>query len=55
MGLPVCALASMLADFGVHPRANIGRRCLDELGYRCPVFSPPESGEVSRNEMDPLD
>jgi septum formation protein len=55
MGLPVCTLANMLADFGISPRAEIGRRCLDELGYRCPVFSPHESGEVSRYEMDPLD
>jgi MAF protein len=55
MGLPVCSLANLLAGFGVYPRANIGQGCMEELGYRCPVFSPSSSGEVSPYEMDPLD
>jgi septum formation protein len=38
MGLPVCYLARLLADFGEVPNTNLAQVCMDMLNYPCPIF-----------------
>jgi len=38
MGLPVCRLVKMLAEFGLHPWGSIAEACQESLDHPCQVF-----------------
>jgi len=38
MGLPVCHLARLLAEFGECPDGDLTQACMDRLDYPCPIF-----------------
>jgi septum formation protein len=38
MGLPLCHLTRLLAEFGFYPRLDIARACQEAQDYPCPVF-----------------
>jgi septum formation protein len=38
MGLPVCHLARLLAEFGERPNTDLAQECMSMLDYPCPIF-----------------
>jgi septum formation protein len=47
MGLPVCHLARLLAEFDLPPRNNLPWECQQMLGYDCPIYRQVLEGSVS--------
>jgi nucleoside triphosphate pyrophosphatase len=47
MGLPVCHLARLLAEFNLPPRDELPGECQQMLGYDCPIYRQVLEGSVS--------
>ena len=38
MGLPVCHLSRILAQFGVYPEVDLAAACQEKIDFACPIF-----------------
>jgi len=49
MGLPLCRLTYLLAQFDISPESSVGIRCQTELQYDCPISSVVLRGELANS------